>query len=233
MKKIMIVSATKHSSLDMDKILIGKSMKMFHDLSFISKSNYNIESNIEFNNTEALSKVYNKFIINDLKDYIVVFAHDDCIIEDAMLVDKLNEAMKKYDVVGLAGMKAPITIKEPALWHLMGDRNNASGAVAHFTGKDDNERFMTNFGITPARVALLDGVFLAINVDRCLETGVRFDESFPSRFHYYDLDFSLTANKAGLKLTTWPIWVTHKSHGLTKPDEEFYKGQEYFIKKWT
>ena len=227
MKNIMIVSATKHSSLDMDKILINESNLIYEDYSG------DIECNIEFNNTEALSKVYNKFIINDLKDYIVVFVHDDCIIEDMALIQKLRASMMEFDVVGLAGIKEPITIKEPALWHLMGDRSQYSGAVAHFTGNDDVERFMTSFGVTPARVILLDGVFLAVNVEKCLEKNVRFDKTNPARFHYYDVDFSLTANKAGLKLGTWPIWVTHKSHGLTKPDEEFYKGQEWFIKKWT
>ena len=28
------------------------------------------------------------------------------------------------------------------------------------------------------------------------------------------------------------IPIIHSSPGLTNPNEEFYKGQEYFIKKW-
>ena len=188
---------------------------------------------IEYYNTDALSKVYNRFICEENRDKIIVFCHDDCLIEDLFLKEKLNQAIQTYDVIGLAGIREPITIKEPALWHLMGDRSQWSGAVAHFTSFDDNERFMTSFGLTPARVIMLDGVFLAVNVEKCLDNNVRFDERNPARFHYYDIDFSLNANKAGLKLGTWPIWVTHKSHGLTKPDAEFYKGQEWFIKKWT
>lgn len=223
MKDIKIVSVTKESNKY--NTLIYKSMCKYHD-------DY-IYGEIVTNNTMALANVYNRFINEQNRDTIVVFCHDDCLIEDLFLVEKLDRAIEEYDIVGLAGIQAPIAIKQPALWHLMGDRSQYSGAVAHFTGKDDNERFMTPFGPTPARVILLDGVFLAINVEKCLDKNVRFDESNPARFHYYDLDFSLTANKSGLKLGTYPIWVTHRSHGLTKPDEEFYKGQEWFIKKWS
>ena len=62
------------------------------------------------------------------------------------------------------------------------DVKSLSGAVAHYTGKDDTECFMTNFGPTPKRVVMLDGLFLAINVKKIQESGIRFDESYPSGF---------------------------------------------------
>lgn len=226
MKDLLIVSATKEENKY--KTLISDSVGRYETI-----YNYTINSEIITRNTSSLATIYNKYLIEQNRDKIIVYVHDDCLIEDLFLVEKLNKAMEQSDIIGLAGIKDPITIKEPALWHLMGDRSQWSGAVAHFTSKDDVERFMTPFGSTPARVILLDGVFLAVNVEKCLENNVRFDESNPARFHYYDLDFCLNANKAGLKLTTYPIFCSHKSHGLTKPDEEFYKGQEWFIKKWT
>jgi GT2 family glycosyltransferase len=222
MKEIEVISATKHEAVGGGNCLMEK---------YQNKKQCSVY--IEYYNTDALAKVYNRFICEENRDKIIVFCHDDCIIEDLFLKEKLNQAMQTYDIVGLAGIKDPITIKKPALWHLMGDRSQYSGAVAHFTGTDDNERFMTPFGTTPSRVIMLDGVFLAVNVEKCLETGVKFDESNPARFHYYDIDFCLNANKAGLKLTTYPIFCSHRSHGLTKPDEEFYKGQKWFINKWT
>lgn len=193
---------------------------------------YPDHSHIICNNTKPLAQVYNQFLIPAYKDDILIFCHDDCVIEDVLLGHKLNEAMNHYDIVGLAGIKAPVTIKPPCLWHLMGDRGNLSGAVAHFENKSLNKRFMTSFGPTPERVILLDGVFLAVNMERILEKGLKFDEKNPAGFHFYDLNFSMDANQLGLKLGTWPIWVTHESHGLANPSEDWLKGQTYLLEKY-
>jgi len=40
---------------------------------------------------------------------------------------------------------------------------------------------------------------------------VLFDPRFD--FHFYDMDFCRTARKAGLRLGTWPICLTHQSGG--------------------
>ena len=192
-----------------------------------------ITLNIIENNTESLASIYNKQIANPSnRDSILVFVHDDCVLEDIMLYSKLMMATEKFDIVGLAGIKAPITIKSPALWHLMGHPSQYSGAVAHFDKDSTNKRFMTSFGKTPERCILLDGVFLAINTKRILEKGLRFDEKSPAKFHYYDLNFCLDANKLGLKCGTWPIWVTHKSHGLEQPTQEWKDGERYFLTKY-
>jgi GT2 family glycosyltransferase len=184
-------------------------------------------------NTQPLSELYNKEIqLSSNKNKILVFLHDDCIPEDLFIYKKLNEAMQQFDIVGLAGIQAPITIKPPLLWHLMGPANQYSGAVAHFNTDDNNQRFMTAFGVTPKRCIIVDGVFLAINVEKILEKGVKFDEKCPAKFHFYDINFCLDANKAGLKIGTYPIWITHKSHGLSKPNEDWFKGQDYCLQKY-
>lgn len=229
MKDIKIISATKDSYRFNTKIHNFIDYYESHDFA----NQPDIYGEIVTHNTRSLPEVYNRYINESNRNTILIFAHDDLLIEDLFLLKKLNEAMKSYDVVGLAGMKAPISIKEPCLWHLMGDRNNMSGAVAHFEKDSDNNRFVTNFGVTPARVILLDGCFIAINTEKILEKGLRFDENNPAKFHFYDLNFSLDANKLGLRLGTWPIFCTHSSHGLENMSEEFLKGQEYFIKKWT
>jgi GT2 family glycosyltransferase len=41
---------------------------------------------------------------------------------------------------------------------------------------------------------------------------VKFDERFD--FHFYDMDFCRGAEKAGLRIGTWPIAVTHASGAL-------------------
>ena len=77
----------------------------------------------------------------------------------------------------------------------------------------------------------MDGLFLAIKVSS-LKPEIRFDEDIPAIAHHYDIDFCLQANKHKLKLTTWPIWVVHKSPGLAGADEQFEASQKYFINKW-
>lgn len=222
MKSIKIISATKESKDKYEDLLITKSIRSF-----------NTPFDIQFNNQKSLAHLYNSYLNPIYSDMILVFCHDDCVIEDVFFEDKLNEAIKEFDIIGLAGIQAPITIKQPCLWHLMGPPSQYSGAVAHFTQNQTNERFMTNFGISPKRCIFVDGVFLAINTEKILQTGLKFDEKNPAKFHFYDLNFCLDANKLGLKIGTWPIWITHKSHGLTHTDPEWLKGQDYFLQKYS
>jgi hypothetical protein len=227
MKNIKIISATNKKDINNTKI--QKSIKQYE---CIDNCLGEINSEIYSNNTNSLASIYNIEIEKSNKNEILVFVHDDCIIEDLFLYDKLNEAIKQFDVIGLAGIKSPITIKHPCLWHLMGHPSQYSGAVAHFDKGDNNKRFMTSFGKTPERVVLLDGVFLAINTEEILKKGLRFDENNPAKFHFYDLNFSLDANRLKLKCGTWPIWVTHTSHGLEQPSPEWVKASEYFLQKY-
>ena len=104
-----------------------------------------------------------------------------------------------------------------------------SGMVAH--PANEKQIFMTNFGPSPERCLIMDGLFLAVKVSS-LTDEVRFDENLPAIAHHYDLDFCLTANKHKLKLTTWPIWVVHKSPGLQNRDKSFDESEKYFIDKW-
>jgi len=89
---------------------------------------------------------------------------------------------------------------------------------------------MTAFGEYPKRVVLLDGVFLAIH--RRVFEKIRFDEDCPSKWHFYDLDYSMQCHKAGFKLGVGDILITHNSPGLASFTDEFNKGQEWFLDKW-
>ena len=39
-------------------------------------------------------------------------------------------------------------------------------------------------------------------------------------------------NKNNIKIGVVDIPIIHSSPGLTNPNNEFYEGQKYFIKKW-
>ena len=185
---------------------------------------------VKKNNKENIGKHYNKVLdmaVTEGYDTAILM-HDDVQVDDFAWPDKLEEAFKEYDVVGLAGAKQ-VEIKQPALWHLMSKQEDWSGAVAH--PANDKQIFMTNFGPTPARCLVLDGLFLAVKVSS-LTPEIRFDENIPGIAHHYDIDFSLNANKHKLKLTTWPIWAIHKSPGLDRPDPQFAHSEKYFLDKW-
>tara|TARA_R110000765_G_scaffold7963_4_gene26043 strand:- start:57943 stop:58638 length:696 start_codon:yes stop_codon:yes gene_type:complete len=226
MSNVIVYSLTKGD--EMTNTLVYKSVRNLNDVAICMVTE----------NTEAIAKGYNEFLDHyDIDEYdYAIFCHDDVSIEDANLAEKLDKAIgddSEFAICGSAGTSSCV-IKDKCLWHRMhNDIKSLSGAVAHYTDKDDTECFMTNFGPSPKRVIMLDGLFLAVNIKKVKEAGVRFDESYPSKFHFYDLDFCLEANKAGLKLTTYPIWMVHKSHGLEDINNpEWDAGNQYFKDKW-
>lgn len=205
--KFTIISVSAKDSAD--KTLIKKSFNKMS--SFRTEKNgvlYEIEMDQILNNSVGLSTIYNAYIKEDNRDRILVFVHDDVWIEDLFLFEKLAEAHKIYDIVGVAGCKDP-DIKSPAYWHLMAPRQNLRGFCYHQT--NDGNSVMTSFGKTRTDVDLIDGVFMSLKVSSLLDADVRFNEKFD--FHFYDLAFSLNARKAGLKLGVWPIFITHASPG--------------------
>ena len=139
-EKIIFISATRESKEDTSFL---KSIENIPDA----------EYEVVENNTEKLCVVYNRMVQKYMDSHdIICFIHDDVYIDDLRIEKKLRKAVyeKGYDLVGLAGGIGP-AIKSPALWHLMCDRANLRGAVAH--PADDHSIFMTSFGSTPAEVS--------------------------------------------------------------------------------
>ena len=193
------------------------------------------QADIAFNkfNTEGLSKRYNDFLEKNKDNYeYIVFVHDDVYVDDLAVCEKLETAHKEFDIVGLAGGINP-KIQKPALWHLMcGGFNsgNLRGAVAHPAGA--TEIAMTSFGVTPCRVAVLDGLFLSIKTSSIKNTNWKFNENYT--FHHYDIASSLDANVKKLKLGVAPIWVIHRSPGLLDINNKlFTDSEEKFIREYS
>jgi len=187
------------------------------------------------NNTKGLSKVYNEAITNILysdKDGdtdCMLFVHDDVYVDDGFIFDKIEDGFSVYDIIGVAGAKNP-KIKEPALWHLMTERQDWRGFAAHFAPNMETIG-MTSFGITPDTVDILDGVVLAINIKRVKETGWKFNENYT--FHHYDISSTLDATKAGLTCGVLPIHIIHQSPGLRDiNDPIFRESQKQFLKEY-
>jgi hypothetical protein len=219
MKDIVIVSGTQKSKEDFIKTELGNSLNYFKDF----------KREIFFNNKRGLGEIYNEALEKYKKrDCIIVMVHDDVKLEDVSMQYKLNQAINKFDVIGLAGT-SKYTLKSPVLWH-NSEKSNWSGAVAHTNPKEGPDSvFVTPFGPTPRPCIMLDGLFIAINSKK-INDKIRFDERFD--FHFYDLDFSITCNQNGLKVGTWPIWCMHNSHGDYQ-NNSWKKNENIFLQKYT
>lgn len=237
MKEIIIACATRYKKEDTE---LWKSAQVLNKI-----GNFRWEFNE--NNTDGLSTVYNRYFNDIYRNKIVVFAHDDLLIEDLFFDRKLHKAHEIYDIVGLAGsslngvkikdmnLKSP---QKPALWHMMTPKDRMSGNVMHpqfeIHGNElvkGKQVHTTVFGPAPKKVDFMDGLFLSVNMEKALNQNVKFDEQF--RFHHYDIDFTLSATYTGLCCGTWPIHVTHMSPGLRSFDERFLKSEEKFTKKYS
>jgi GT2 family glycosyltransferase len=202
---LQIVSATRASAEGVMKTPLGLSLHRMH-------GDARIEADVTVDNTLGLSFVYNRMINESTRDRILVFMHDDIWIDDYHFVEHIEEGLKQFDVIGLAGNRDPLPLapswafkNEQFEWD---DRSKLSGAVAHGEAPFGP---ISWFGPSRQQVKLLDGLLLAVRCSTLLDAGVRFDERFT--FHFYDLDFCKTACAAGLRLGTWPIAVTHASGG--------------------
>ena len=188
-------------------------------------------------NRRPLAEVYNEAIDAASHDDVLVFVHDDVQIDDWMLAERLIDALKEFDVVGVAGnmrvqprqvtwylQPEPADAMQPAPW----DHGHLSGAVNHGSGQELGQ--MSKYGPSPWPVRLLDGVFLAAPATRLKTSGVRFDPALG--FHFYDLDFCLSAHQAGLRLGTWPIALTHQSRGGSVNSQAWRDAREIYLRKW-
>lgn len=263
--RLRIVSATRLSREDFwGKSLLGRSLMRFPDrlLPELSIQFDNREPTapsptdanaitVRSTGAEGLSSFYNRIIEATEPSTNLLFVHDDVFIHDIFLQERLAEAFRRFDIVGLAGsfQSSP----EQPSWGLEFDLDtlNAvgwqkdvqlSGAVSHLPpalveGALDAppDPLLSIYGPMPAPCTLLDGLFLAVRtaaVGRGMaekRPDVRFDERFD--FHLYDLDFCRSAIEAKLQLGTWPILVTHASGGAFG-SEAFKTAARAYLAKW-
>jgi len=180
------------------------------------------------NNTRGLSECYN-VILNEHagRHEILVFLHDDIAIWDILIREKLMHAVNALDyaVVGVAGAETfDFTPWNDIVWWVGVPETKRHGSVEHHLA--DGRLRVTSYGPTPARCAVIDGVFIAVDMRRI--GAVRFDPRF--KFHYYDLDFCLAAQAAGLPIGVTNIHLLHDSSGVFG-DEAHRAAQAVFLAK--
>lgn len=178
-------------------------------------------------NKDALPIVYNEAIRKALEDNSthLLLVHDDVSLSDFNIFRETY--MQGFDVVGVAGADN-VSFNRNPLWHHMAEPRDLHGFAGHYNA-DGQTVFMTNFGSTPHKTQVIDGVFMLLDLRKNIPN---FDESNPAKFHFYDLDFSYSAYKAGLNVGVAPYVIWHKSHGLRQITDDWRAGAEWFVRKW-
>lgn len=243
----LVASTTLGEKEFWKRSLLGRSLSLFPDA-------LRPELSLRFENTGkwGLPEVYNAAIAECPSDRHLLFVHDDVYLHDLFLQHRVAEALRHADVVGLAGSRGSDLSQpswglgfdadlKPVGWQTAQSRPPEgivlSGAVSHvsrYLEPGDPRSHVPApslglYGNFPTECDLLDGLFLACDVGLLREHGVRFDERL--RFHLYDLDFCRTAKRAGLRLSTWPILVSHGSGGNFDTDE-FRAAARTYLEKW-
>jgi tetratricopeptide (TPR) repeat protein len=210
--KIRFVSATRLSREEFFATTpLGRSLPIYRTF----PKRQAIELRLFANNQEGLPSIYNTAIEESKTDpAILVFIHDDVYLSDYYWAEHLQDALRHFDMVGLAGNRR--RVPRQASWMYLDDRftrdnyDNLSGVLGH-GDPFPNLRQLSVYGEPGQEVKLLDGVMLAIRSQSLIDKDIRFDPRF--KFHFYDLDFCRQAELKGIRMGTWAISVVHASAG--------------------
>jgi GT2 family glycosyltransferase len=182
---------------------------------------------IVYDNKQGLSAVYNTFLKDEYRNKFIVFCHDDVEVHDLYFADKVRKGLQKYNIIGLAGCKSISDKSKPPAWHLISDRREYVGEVAHTDGKSI---WTTRFGSTDSSALLVDGLFIGIDVDVILDKNITFDEDY--KFHHYDMSFCLRAHAAKATIGVIQLFCIHQGLGDSMHSQEWLNSARHFSKKY-
>jgi hypothetical protein len=155
---------------------------------------------------------------------LIVFSHDDVALEGAGAFDALQRALASHDVVGLAGSRLA---RGPAFaW---AGHPHLAGIVCYPAGERWKATvYSLQAGIMDGMQAL-DGFLFAAR--RAAALAVGFDAATFDAFHFYDLDFTYRAHRAGLRIAvTTEVLAIHASEG--RFDEGWRAHAQRFLRKF-
>jgi len=167
------------------------------------------------NKGESLTKCYNRGL-KQAKNDIIVFCHDDIIIETKQWGKKLMKQFDTNEQIGIIGVAGSKFMNTTGRW--WDDRKTMYGRVKHtHNGKSWLSAYSPDQGNNLEPVLNVDGVWFAVHKERIKE---EFDESVEG-FHFYDVDFSFSNHLAGCGVAvTTKIRVNHMSIGETNDEWE-------------
>lgn len=193
------------------------------------KSQFNNNENqllvYENENKFSLTELYNKGLDESTND-IVVFMHDDLIIETPDITPKIDYLFKKNEEYGIIGLAGTTNLISGMWWE---DRSSMYGIVGHEHEGKKHVNFYNQkrYNDRVKDVVIIDGLFMMIHKNRIKN---RFDEEFKG-FHFYDIPFCFENFRSGVKIgVTTKIRVTHKSIGMV--NKQWEKNKLFFEAKF-
>lgn len=169
------------------------------------------------NNGEySLTEIYNEALKETTND-IVVFCHDDIILETKNWGNKILNHFKRnpnYGIIGKAGTKY---MPSSGRWWDYG-MTEVIGQVYHqHEGRKWLSKYNESFGNKIEDTIIVDGLFFAVNKNNIVKD---FDENFKG-FHFYEIDFCFNNFLNGVNIgVISDIAVTHLSIGQTNQQWE-------------
>lgn len=206
-KLVSVVYSTREYNLD----YIYHLRKMFSNpktdiLVYVNKGEY------------SLPEIYNKGLAESKND-IVVFLHDDLIIETKNMNEKIVKLFEKNVDYGIIGIAGTTDLVSGVWWEI---KKSMVGKVYH---EQDGKRWLSKYSNESyvdklKDVVCIDGLFMMVHKQRIKKT---FDTSFPG-FHFYDIPFSISNYIENVKIgVTTKFDIVHKSIGQTNDDWESNK----------
>jgi GT2 family glycosyltransferase len=175
----------------------------------------------ENDGVSSLTEIYNKGL-KDAKNDIVVFMHDDLILETANMTPKIVKLFEKHPEYGIIGIAGTDKLSSGMWWQ---NRENMFGVVGHIhEGKRHvNHYSKAVFNDVLKDVVIVDGLWFAVRKSQIKK---EFNEQFKG-FHFYDISFCVENVLEGVKIgLTTKLGVTHKSIGMT--NKQWEKNKLFF-----
>ena len=162
------------------------------------------------NNGESLTKAYNRGL-SQAKYDIVVFCHDDIIMETKQWGNKLIKHFEKNLEFGIFGVVCTKNMPSSGMW--WEKRKKMYGRVNHtHQGKTWLSKYSADIGNDIEEVVVVDGVFFSVHKKRIKKT---FDETVEG-FHFYYVSFTFDNYLEGVKIGVFTnIRINHMSLGGT------------------
>ena len=163
----------------------------------------------------SLTQVYNKGLKESVND-IVVFMHDDLILETSNMSPKIVKLFEKHPEYGIIGIAGTDKLTSGMWWQ---NRENMFGVVGHIhEGKRHVNHYSKGvFNDVLKDVVIVDGLFFMVRKSLLKK---EFNEQFEG-FHFYDISFCVENQFEGVKIgLTTKFGVTHKSIGMTNKQWE-------------
>jgi hypothetical protein len=157
---------------------------------------------------KSLTQIYNLGLRESEND-IVVFMHDDLILETPNMTPKIVKMFEKHSDYGIIGIAGTDKLISGMWWQ---NRDNMFGVVGHIhQGKRHVNKYSKGvFNDVLKDVVVVDGLFFIVHKKRIKR---EFNEQFDG-FHFYDISFCVENHLEGVKVgLTTKFGVTHNSIG--------------------